>query len=204
MSYCHQCGQTLMLNAKFCPACGAKIIAATKTEKRNEYAQKMYKNVVQSLEKQGKSYVEKQIKNQIDKVLPKAGNISESTQQISEVFKPTSTHKPTQNTNTLSQGGIDFWTWVYVAINAILLYLGYRSDEVIGVMVFSIVILLLVFLRRDKPKPYHWLVKILLILQALLLLAFAMEKIEYPNINMLLMLLMFAINLRLIFKGNKS
>jgi uncharacterized Zn finger protein (UPF0148 family) len=204
MSYCHQCGQTLALNAKFCPACGAKIIAATKTEKRNEYAQKMYKNVVQSLEKQSKSYVEKQIKNQIDKVLPKAGNFSESTQQINEVFKPTSTHKSTQNTHDISQGGIDFWTWVYVAINAILLYLGYKSDEVIGVMLFSIIILLLVFLRRDKPKPYNWLVKILLILQALLLLAFAMEKIAYINSIIMLMLGMILVNLRLIFKGNKS
>ncbi|MCC7520897.1 MAG: hypothetical protein IT220_04620 [Flavobacteriaceae bacterium] len=164
----------------------------------------MYKNVVQSLEKQGKSYVEKQIKNHIAKVLPKAGNFSESTQQISEVFKPTNTHKPTQNNNAVSQGGVDIWTWVYVGINAFMLYLGYRNDEVIGVMLFSIVILLFVFLRISKPKPYNWLVKILLILQGLLLLAFALEKIERPNIMVLLMLFMFAINLRLIFKGNKS
>jgi len=204
MPYCKHCGQTLMPNDKFCTSCGTKVSAKSHSEFKNEYAQKMYKNVVQSLEKQGKSYVEKQIKNQIDKVLPKAGNFSESTQQISEVFKPTSTHKPTQNNNAVSQGGVDIWTWVYVAINAILLYLGYKSDEVIGVMLFSIIILLLVFLRRDKPKPYNWLVKILLILQALLLLAFAMEKIAYINSIIMLMLGMILVNLRLIFKGNKS
>jgi len=204
MPYCKHCGQTLMPNDKFCTSCGTKVSAKSHSEFKNEYAQKMYKNVVQSLEKQGKSYVEKQIKNQIDKVLPKAGNFSESTQQISEVFKPTSTHKPTQNNNAVSQGGVDIWTWVYVGINAFMLYLGYRSDEVIGVMLFSIVILLFVFLRISKPKPYNWLVKILLILQGLLLLAFALEKIERPNIMVLLMLFMFAINLRLIFKGNKS
>jgi len=204
MSYCHQCGQTLMPSAKFCPACGAKILVAAKTEIRNEYAQKMYKNVVQSLEKQGKSYVEKQVKNQIDKIIPKPGNFSESTQQINEVFRPSATSNQNESKPIASQSGVDIWTWVYVGINAILLYLGYKSDEVIGVMLFSIIILLFVFLRISKPKPYNWLVKILLILQALLLLAFAVEKIEYPNSNMLLMLLMFVINLRLIFKGNKS
>jgi hypothetical protein len=159
---------------------------------------------MQSLEKQGKSYVEKQVKNQIDKIIPKPGNFSESTQQINEVFRPSATSNQNESKPIASQGGVDIWTWVYVGINAILLYLGYKSDEVIGVMLFSIIILLLVFLRISKPKPYNWLVKILLILQALLLLAFAMEKIEYPNSNMLLMLLMFVINLRLIFKGNKS
>lgn len=204
MPYCKHCGQILMPNDKFCTSCGTKVSSQNPKNYKNEYAQKMYKNVVQSLEKQGKSYVEKQIKNQIDKFVPKPGNFTESTQQISEVFKPSKTQKPSQNTETILKGGIDIWTWVYVGINALMLYLGYRSDEVIGVMLFSIVILLLVFLRRENPKPYNWLVKIILIIQSILLLAFAMEKIEYFNLIVLLMLFLFFVNLRLIFKGNKS
>ncbi|MDD3357335.1 MAG: hypothetical protein PHP72_10510, partial [Dysgonamonadaceae bacterium] len=121
-----------------------------------------------------------------------------------EVFKPP---KPSTQTNTKpieSQSGINIWTWIYLAINAILIYLGYRNDDVIGVMLFTIVILLLVFIRRNKPKPYNWVVKIVLILQAVVLIAFTLERIEYLNIITLLMIILFLVNLRLIFKGNKS
>jgi len=204
MSYCKNCGQGLSSIDKFCHSCGTKVSAFLDKAYRKEYAQQMYKNSVQSLEKEGKSFIEKQIKQQVEKIVPKTGSISQSTQQIQEVFKPP---KPSTQTNTKpieSQSGINIWTWIYLAINAILIYLGYRNDDVIGVMLFTIVILLLVFIRRNKPKPYNWVVKIVLILQAVVLIAFTLERIEYLNIITLLMIILFLVNLRLIFKGNKS
>jgi L-cystine uptake protein TcyP (sodium:dicarboxylate symporter family) len=98
---------------------------------------------------------------------------------------------------------VNIWTWIYAAVNAFLIFLGYRNDDVIGVVLFTIAILLLVYMRRNKPKPYNWLVKIILILQALVLLAFVVVRIEYFNIIALLMIVVFFVNIRLIFKGNK-
>ncbi|HTN68095.1 MAG TPA: zinc ribbon domain-containing protein, partial [Dysgonamonadaceae bacterium] len=130
MSYCKNCGQGLSSIDKFCHSCGAKVFASLDKVYRKDYAQKMYKNTVQSLEKEGKSFIEKQVKQQIEKkIVPKPGNFAESTQQIQEVFKPP---KPSTQTNTKpieSQSGINIWTWIYLAINAILIYLGYRNDD---------------------------------------------------------------------------
>ena len=193
MSYCNNCGQSLLSNELFCHSCGTKVFASSDSGYRKQYAQKMYKNAVQSLEKEGKSFIEKQVKQQIDKIIPKPGS-------------PPKPPKPSTQNNTKpieSQGGVNIWTWIYLALSLFLMYVGYRSDEVIGVMLFTIVILLFVFLRRNKPKPYNWVVKIILILQAVVLLAFVIEGIEYFSIITLLMIVLFLINLRLIFKGNK-
>lgn len=206
MSYCNNCGQSLLSNELFCHSCGTKVFASSDSGYRKQYAQKMYKNAVQSLEKEGKSFIEKQVKQQIDKIIPKPGNITEGTQQLQEVLSPPKPPKPSTQNNTKpieSQGGVNIWTWIYLALSLFLMYVGYRSDEVIGVMLFTIVILLFVFLRRNKSKPYNWVVKIILILQAVVLLAFVIEGIEYFSIITLLMIVLFLINLRLIFKGNK-
>ncbi len=198
MSFCSNCGSELLQNQKFCPTCGTTLTAtATHAPQLHKGESKSLQDqVVKQLKSKANNYVEQQVKKIVQDTGKEIKNQFDTTRNNVET--------QTQSMTNEAQGGIDLWTWVYVAINAILLYLGYRNDEVIGVMLFSIVILLFVFLRISKPKPYNWLVKILLILQALLLLAFAMEKIEYPNSNVLLMLLMFVINLRLIFKGNKS
>lgn len=204
MSYCKNCGQGLSSIDKFCHSCGTKASAFSDKVYRTDYAQKMYKNSVQSLEKEGKSFIEKQIKQQVEKIVPKTGSITESTQQIQEVFRPTNTSTQTNTKPIESQSGLNIWTWIYLAINAILIFMGYRNDDVIGVMLFTVVILLLVYMRRNKPKPYNWLVKTILILQAVVLLAFIVERIEYLNIIALLMIVLFFVNMRLIFKGNKS
>ncbi len=203
MSYCKNCGQGLSSIDKFCHSCGTKVSAFLDKAYRKEYAQQMYKNSVQSLEKEGKSLIEKQIKQKVEKIVPKTGSISQSTQQIQEVFRPTKASTQTNTKPIESQSLINIWTWIYFAVNAFLIFLGYRNDDVIGVMLFTIVILLLVFMRRNKPKPYNWLVKIILILQALVLLAFVVVRIEYFNIIALLMIVVFFVNIRLIFKGNK-
>ena len=204
MSYCKNCGQAISSIDKFCHSCGTKVSAFSDTVYRKDYAQKMYKNSVQSLEKEGKSFIGKQIKQQVEKIVPKTGSITESTQQIQEVFRPTNTSTQTNTKPIESQSGLNIWTWIYLAINAILIFMGYRNDDVIGVMLFTVVILLLVYMRRNKPKPYNWLVKTILILQAVVLLAFIVERIEYLNIIALLMIVLFFVNMRLIFKGNKS
>lgn len=204
MSYCKNCGQGLSSIDKFCHSCGTKVSAFLDKAYRKEYAQQMYKNSVQSLEKEGKSFIGKQIKQQVEKISSKTGSINESTQQIQEVFKPTNIATQTNRKLTESKKGVNMWTWIYLAVNTLLMFLGYRNDDIIGLMLFTIVILLFVFIRRNKPKSYNWLVKTILILQTVVLIAFIVERIEYLNIITLLMIVLFFVNMRLIFKGNKS
>ena len=209
MSFCTQCGSPLMANAKFCPACGTKILTSGTKDVWTGYKQKMYKNVVQSLENEGKKFVQKKAQEVFQKVLSNGSSVkSTATETVSEIFKSQNQsvakefYQPEETVQT--GAGVDIWTWIYVLLNGILIYKGYRSGEVIGVVFFSLLILLVVFWRRDKPKPYNWLVKIIQLLQMVFLVALIAERIEYPNVITLLMAALFLVNLRLVFKGNKT
>jgi hypothetical protein len=64
--------------------------------------------------------------------------------------------------------------------------------------------LLFVFLRRSKPNPYNWLVKIILVLQIAYLVFVLQERILYHGINTLLLIGIFITDFILLFKGNKK
>ena len=177
MPYCTNCGTNYIQEAKFCTSCGAKINGETSNEYPSEYKEKLYKNTVTGLEQ---------------------------SQNVSEVFKPNKKAESYLEETSSKTGGITIWTWIYLIINALLVYLGYRIETVLGTLLFSVVVLLLVFLRRDKPKPYNWLVKIILLLQLVYLILVLPEGILYLGINTLLLIALFITNFILLFKGNKK
>ena len=223
MSFCTNCGITVTENAKFCPSCGTNVLVAKrdnnsldKQSEDNDIARKkvptpvrgrannLFKEKTQDfVTGKAQSFVENKAKEAVLSYTNRKVEATENTSPISEVIKPATTSNNVSKQPVSSTKKLNIWTWIYLAFNLFLMYVGYRSDEVIGVMLFTIVILLFVFLRRNKPKPYNWVVKIILILQAVVLLVFAIEGFEYFSIITLLMVVLFLVNLRLIFKGNK-
>ena len=109
----------------------------------------------------------------------------------------------TPENQTISKGKtINKWTWIYIIMNALLLILGSKSEEVVGVLIFSVIILAIVFFRRKKEKPYNWLVKIILVVQLIFLVALIAESIEYISFFTLVFMGLLLANLALLFKGN--
>lgn len=204
MSYCSNCGTNIPVKAKFCPSCGTEIILNTARKYLTAYKEKMYKNTVMSLKNEGKNFAERKVKEAFNSVLSKSKNVSEKTQSISEVFKHAKKVETNQTEIISKVGGITIWTWIYLIINALLVYLGYRIDTILGTLLFSGIVLVFVFLRRSKPNPYNWLVKIILVLQIAYLLLVLPEGILSLGINTLLLIGIFITDLVLLFKGNKK
>lgn len=204
MSYCSNCGTNIPEAAKFCPSCGTKVVNKTANKYLTGYKEKMYKNTVMSLKNEGRNFAESKVKEAFNSFTKRTTNVSEKTQSISEVFKPIKKTE-TNHTDSISKaGGITIWTWIYLTINVLLVYYGYRIDTILGALLFSVIVLLFVFLRRSKPNPYNWLVKIILVLQIAYLVLVVPEGILYLGINTLLLTGVFITDFVLLFKGNKK
>lgn len=210
MKYCTNCGNELKGTAKFCSSCGTKIkISNKKVEKPL-----MYKRESKSLKEKAKDFgkqtaqknIEKSIQNQATKNVKSKIEESIST-NIQKEKHTKNTVSQTQNTDNIlltEKKGINKWTWIYIIINALLVILGSQSDEVMGVLIFSIVIIAIVFFRRKKEKPYNWFVKIIQVIQMVLLFALIAESIEYISVFTLVFIGLLVINIILLFKGNNS
>lgn len=200
MSYCSNCGHSLTGQNKFCPSCGTKVLGVATKQHLTGYQEKMYKNVAISLKKEGQNFVTSKAKEALSSFAKDKFKTSESTQAISEVFKP----ERTATNEEKSMKKLNKWTWIYVILNGLLIYLGYQSGEVIGVLLFSVLILFIVFLRRKKENPYNWVVKIILVIQVIFLVALVVERLTYISAITLLLIGLLLTDLILLFKGNNS
>lgn len=217
MFFCTNCGTTLIQNAKFCPACGTNVLATKmsknpveKHSNENDTGRKivpkpergrannLFKDKAQDfIKEKAQNYVKEKAQGFVSKNSSQSEN---STKQ--STINNNSQTQNTENKNVSNKNGINKWTWIYIIINALLMILGSQSDKVMGVLIFSVLILAIVFFRRKKEKPYNWLVKIILVVQLILLFALIAESIEYISIFTLVFMGLLLANLALLFKGN--
>lgn len=190
MAYCTNCGQPLLGQAKFCAGCGTKVLAEQIRTYASGYREKMHKGVEQQLKSNLRSYANAAIKKNISRMAEKGISAAVSAPPI---------------TNKVA-GGVTLWTWLYLIVNVIIAVRGYHSDQVIGIVFCSLIVLSLVFIRRKKAKPYNWLTKLLLVVQmvivALILYRHVMD--QYFTFISLLFAALLYIDFTLLFKGNKK
>jgi len=210
MKYCSNCGHELIGNIKFCPSCGSK----NETSKKQVEKPLMYKREGKSLKDKAIDFGKKSMQNDVGKrIQEETTNFVKSKVEESfttktpkeKVVKSNITETQTTENKTVSiKNTINKWTWVYIIINGFLVLLGNQSEEVTGVLIFSVLIIGIVLFRRKKEKPYNWLVKIIMVIQLVLLVALAAESIEYMSILTLLFIGLIVANIILLFKGNNS
>lgn len=200
MAYCTNCGTENKNNSKFCPNCGTEIaVNSDKSRRRPPPKRKMQKGVVKSIQDETKKYVKSKAEESFTSKIPKEKVIKSG---ISETR--TIENKTTVSETASSKKTINNWTWIYIIMNGLLILLNIQSDEVMGVLIFSVLILGIVFFRRKNEKPYNWLVKIILVVQLVLLLALIIEDLEYFSLVTLLLIGVLITNIILLFKGNNS
>jgi hypothetical protein len=210
MKYCSHCGNELIGNIKFCPACGSNTeVLKSKVEKPL-----MYKRESKSLKENVIDFGKKTLQNDVGKrIQDKTTNyvkskveetLSSNASKEKQTIKNISETQTIENKTSSINKSVSKWTWIYIIINVLLVYFGNQSEEVMGVLIFSILILGIVFFRRKKEKPYNWLVKIIMIIQLVLLVALVAESIEYMSFLTLLFVGLLLSNILLLFKGNNS
>jgi len=210
MSFCTNCGTILIKNSKFCPACGANVLAAKigdnpleKHSKDNGLGEKivpkpergrannLFKEKAQDfIKEKAQGFIKEKAKGFVSKNISK----SENSEIASEL----------NVSNNKTNKAINKWTWLYIIMNVILVLLGSQSEEVIGVLIFSVVVLGIVFFRIKTAKPYNWFVKIILVIQLILLVALIVESVQYISIFTLVFMGLLLTNLAVLFKGNNS
>lgn len=208
MAYCTHCGQPLLGQAKFCASCGTKVLAEQVRTYATGYKEKMYKGVEQQLKSSLRKYAESTLRKNVSQLAEKG--VSAVLEPPPVVQQPTAVPEPPPITKqpvaSEARGGVTIWTWLYLIVNLILAFRGYLSSEVMAIILCSAVVLLSVFFRRKKAKPYHWLAKLLIVVQMVLVASILYRHVmgQFFTLTSLLFAALMYIDFSLLFKGNKQ
>ncbi|AMC11025.1 hypothetical protein Lupro_07090 [Lutibacter profundi] len=202
MPFCTNCGASINNKTKFCPNCGFKI-GITPKNSSEPSKKKMEKGVVKSLKNETSNYVKSKIKETVSPKTQKDNLYTHSEIKTDDIQID---NNNTINTKKTAKNLILF----YVLLNILLFSFGEGSDDIMGVKFFSVIILVIYFIRHQKEKPLNWLLKIFIGLQAILLFSIFITQSQYLFVNFisflttLSLLGLFIIILLLLFKGNKT
>lgn len=102
------------------------------------------------------------------------------------------------------------WLLVYIVVNILFVLFNHGSEEITGILIFSVAIFLIYFIRRKKEKPFNIISKVLLGLQSILAVSAIMIRIEYVTSSAYSMIvvaclaLLILVDIKLIFNRNKT
>ena len=225
MAYCTNCGQPLIDQARFCPGCGTKVVVEQMRTYATGYKEKMYKGVEQQLKSSLKSFAKSTVQKNVSRMTEKgfsavqeaiSNSMSEKTasavdvKSTSKKIKTKSVDKKSAHVSESSyegvKGGVTIWTWLYLIVSVFIGYREYYVNEVIGILLFSFIVLLVVLIRRKKAKPYNWLTKIIIVVQIVLVgsILYRLVMNQYFTLTTLIYAALLYIDFKLLFKGNKK
>ena len=199
MPYCSNCGASLNKEIKFCPSCGNKIeIVSKKMEETSK--NKMDKGVVKSLKNETSKLVKSKSKKTIQSKFQNKKKPVIQNKTKSNLF-----NKPIEKTKKAKKLMI-----YYFLLNIPLYFINSGDEQILGVLVFSGIIILIYLIRMGNEKPINSILKIIMGLQILLMLATIMINLEntFNSILSFIAIITLAVLLiisgKLILKGNKT
>lgn len=213
MQYCTQCGTAISSQTKFCPSCGLEMSFKSPVVKEADHLpEKMEKGVVKSLQDRSEGISKAQIKESFNDLVPKKDalemNADDQHRQTGFPPLPGKYFSPpkVQGHDQDKEAGVSFWIWIYLIFNLGLGYLGYRIANVIWILAISGFIIIGVWIRKGKLKPYNWLIKIFIIGQLIILPELLYPRLQYMAIDAVTILCIgiLILDLLLLFKGNKK
>ncbi|MGB4846341.1 MAG: zinc ribbon domain-containing protein [Saprospiraceae bacterium] len=213
MQYCTQCGTVISSQAKFCPSCGLEMsFKSPAVKEREQLPEGMEKGVVKSLQDRSEDISEKQIKESVDDLVPKKNALEMNTDdKHRQTGYPPLPGKHFSQPNEQrhdpdKEAGVSFWIWIYLIFNLVLGYLGYRIVNVMWILAISGFIIIGVWIRKGKLKPYNWLIKILIVGQIIILPELLYPRLQYMVIDAVTILFVgiLILDFLLLFKGNKK
>jgi len=208
MKYCTNCGSVLNDETKFCAGCGEKASLPSekgkKPSKKKSDTNNMEKGVVKSLKKETSNYVKSKIKNTISSNPDISKSIKKSS-TLQDVFQSNPTNKIDSNSNPAKKLMI-----YYFLLNIPLYFINTSDDEILGILFFSVILLITYFIRIKKEKPFNIILKIIMGLQLLLMFASVMINLENlfssiaSVIAVITLIALIYVTGKLLIKGNKN
>jgi len=212
MSYCNNCGTKISSNSKFCPNCGNKIsIQTEKSKRRSPPKRKMQKGVVKSLQDETPQVMESELKEHFFSDIQ--NNVEEKLSKFTDhnfdgeddFYEDEIEEKSLKNTKSYKTTLI----WIYAILNMSLLSFSNVNEMILGYMFYTVIIIIVIFIRIKKEKTFNWLLKILLVLQILTAMSvIVMSNMEYmfeqPVFVSSILIGLLITKLLMLIKGNSK
>lgn len=198
MSYCQNCGIELKPDSNYCTNCGTKALNVNtsndilKTKSLENKEVESIDNQNHENDKSKKTFAS----NDIDEHIPKEKIIDSLSEEVKG------------KKYTFAKRMMMF----YLVINIVLFSIKSGFDEIIGLLIFSIIVFwdFIVFIsNKGKKKPFSIVTKIFLVLQMLLAVSLVMNNYEYffnsiySAIAVMTFVLLSIVNVSLLIWGNK-
>jgi len=100
---------------------------------------------------------------------------------------------------------------IYLLLNFVLKAISPYNENIMGIFIYTWIVLLIIFFRRNKENPFNWFVNIFILLQSVLVFATGMMTLQFidsggDNIDAVvqlgLLVLLFITIIVLLIKGN--
>ena len=200
MKYCSKCGAKLKRGAHFCQACGHQVIgkegAASSAKESVEPPRKVNKGDANP------NIIKQKKKPKVIQVPFRPIEEKKERVEVQKAANQRRVHREEKEFPENLKGGIGKWISIYLALNIILLVLAPESDELLGSAIYAIIISLFLYFRRNKENPVHWILKIIIGLQAFLFIGLSIifyDDIGFSIVSILLLMLI-GINFKLLFR----
>jgi len=180
--YCPNCGKEISESVHFCPYCGTKISQELEETHREE----------PSLPRKKKQRVVEEREEFDDRV-----EVA-SSEEVDE-FTPSGSPFP------------NITIGIYLLLNFVLKAISPYSDDIMGVFIYTWIVLGIIFFRRNMENPFNWFVNIFILLQAILVFALGMMTVEFIDsggdsveavVQLGVLVLLFITIIVLLIKGN--
>lgn len=70
---------------------------------------------------------------------------------------------------------------IYLLINFVLKAISPYNENIMGIFIYTWIVLAIIFFRRNKENPFNWFVNIFILLQAILVFATGMMTVQFIN-----------------------
>ena len=168
MKYCPNCGKELNDDVRFCPYCGYKIKEVTKNRSKLPVKKKSLSNrgdeTIKDAHTKENILPKREIKKRNNNKLDKKTNNKKSNESEERYIFP--------------QYLLMMYLLVSLLVSLSLLSVN-SEDEILGVIIYSLIVLTIAFLRKRTKKPINWLVNIFLILQLVFISILSVGIISY-------------------------
>lgn len=206
MQFCSSCGTAISSQSAFCPSCGLQTGSQNASGNlTNNPLQNMQKGVTKSLQDKAQHLMQQATEEQLQNTIRQTESIKEKAAPVA-AQNPRVKQQAIQEQKSTTGRHISFWFWIYLALNAALAYYWYRIDEVALIALIAGLSAGIVLIRKNKPRPFNWLVKLLLLAQIAIGVLLEIRWLDYIlqfRLSQIIIALLL-VNLILLFTGNRK
>jgi len=152
--YCPNCGKEISESVHFCPYCGTKVFQ--EIDEPSLPKKRPQKRVDESVEE-----------------------IEDDDDRVAVASEAVASEEEFDDTTPSERSFPNITIGIYLLLNFVLKGMSPYSEEIMGIFIYTWIVLAIIFIRRNKENPFNWFLNIFIFLQAVLVFVTGMMIAEY-------------------------